>query len=56
MTLRATPIVTSRFAAITSINGCLDETYELKEDSLTLLKTEPRVDPKVAEVFGFDGD
>jgi hypothetical protein len=53
--VRAIPIVKSRFAAITSIDGCLNETYELKEDSLTLLKTEPPVDPKVAKVFGFDG-
>jgi hypothetical protein len=53
--VRAIPIVKSRFAAITRINGCLNETYELKEDSLTLLKTEPPVDPKVAKVFGFDG-
>jgi beta-lactamase regulating signal transducer with metallopeptidase domain len=54
--VRAIPIVTSRFAAITSINGCLDETYELTKGNLTLLKTEPRVDPKMTRVFDFDGD
>ncbi len=54
--VRAMPIVMSRFAAITTINGCLDETYELKDDSLTILKTDPPVDPNVAKVFSFDGD
>ena len=53
--VRATPIVTSRFAAITLINGVLDETYEVREDKLTLIETEPPVDPKVTKVFGFDG-
>jgi hypothetical protein len=53
--VHAIPIVKSRFAAITSIDGCLNETYELNGESLTLLKTEPPVDHKVAKVFGFDG-
>jgi hypothetical protein len=43
--VRATPLVTSRFAAATLVDGVLEETYEVSGQNLKLLKTAPPVDP-----------
>jgi len=53
--VRATPVVTSRFAAVTRVCGILDETYEIRGGNLNLLKTNPPVDPAVITEFEFDG-
>jgi len=53
--VRATPLVTSRYAAATIVHGILDETYEVRGEKLTLLKTDPAVDPAVVKKFSISG-
>ncbi len=53
--VRATPLVTSQFAAATVVWGTLDETYEVHDGELKLLKTDPPVDPAVVVQFPSQG-
>jgi hypothetical protein len=45
--VRATPLLRTT----AQVDGFLDETYEVHGDELKLLKTDPRVDPKVPKQF-----